>query len=95
MNRFLAGAVGIANALVAGLIIAVGTLGAPYAQARLGLGMPHVVGATIVGALASTAIAVLVCGFLAVVIDMRNTLRQILDEVRQPVPTRRAEPTLQ
>jgi hypothetical protein len=67
MNRFLANAVGFLNALVAIIIIVVGAVaGAKYGDFYL-----------VIGAVIGLAAAILICGLLALAVDIRNELVQI------------------
>jgi hypothetical protein len=67
MNRFLANAVGFLNALIAVVIIVAGAV----AGAIQGLVY------AVIGAVLGLAVAVLICGLLALALDIRNELVQI------------------
>ncbi len=73
MNEFLASVVGALNAIIAFVILGAGVLGALAALSQQN-GVLLAVGC-IVGALFA---AVLVCGVLALVIDIRNSNREIV-----------------
>lgn len=81
MNRLLSSSLGVVNALLAVAIIAVGV------RAGLEDGATMMVGGRVVGGIVGGALGVvaatLICGILATLIDIRNALRQILDELTQ------------
>jgi hypothetical protein len=81
MNRFLADALGKLNALIAGVIILLGViigLASLFSQS----GGFFIMLGSILG---SIVVAVLVCGLLALVIDIRNSNREILEQLRNRV----------
>lgn len=86
MNRFLAGALGALNALLALIFIVVGAM-AGYRMSQsfyyydYGHGDAAAVG-TIVGVIVGCFVAVLVCGFLAVFIVIKDHLAAVRDELK-------------
>jgi len=77
MNSFLADVVGFVNGLLGFLIIAFGAVLGYSAAEGVGL---------LLGALAGLIAAVLVCGALAILIDIRNKLVQISTRVNERSP---------
>lgn len=71
MNRFLAGALGAGNALLAWVIILVPALVGSYHE-DFG-GIIGFLGGLILGGM----LAIVVCGSLALLIDIRNSLREL------------------
>ena len=78
MNRFLADAVSALNAILACAIILVGLLAGLAASNQSGGSFIMV--ATILG---SILVSVLVCGLLALVIDIRNSNREIVELLKR------------
>jgi len=76
MNHFLASMVSGLNAVIAVLIIIVfagiGAAASDQAQASPLVGL-------ILGGLSGLVVATLVCGLLALMIDIRNTLRELVE----------------
>ena len=70
MNKFLASTIGFLNGLLAVIFIAGGAAAGSQMQEQGDLG-------TFLGLLAGLGLAVVICGFLALFIDMRNELIQI------------------
>ncbi len=78
MNRFLASALGYLNDVVGFLIcltcaISGGLAGAAWGEVGFGFFLGSVIG---------MISAVVVCGFTALLLDIRNTIRNILVELR-------------
>jgi hypothetical protein len=67
MNRFLANAVGFINALIAIVLILVGTV----------IGSNQGGGGMVLGFIGGLLLAIFVCGLLALAIEIRNELVQI------------------
>jgi len=77
MNRLLAGTVGFLNGLLAIILVVAGAVaGSAYI---------HVVGFVLGGILGLIAAAI-VCGFLALVIDIRSELVRIREALEQSHP---------
>jgi hypothetical protein len=81
MNRALADAVGFLNGFLAIVLVVAGALtGAALGGA----------GWAVLGFFVGNLVAIIVCGFVAVAIDIRNTLRSIHDhltrEINRPPP---------
>ena len=68
MNKFLASAIGTINALIAWVLILVPPLAGAYSAGPPGL---------IAGLLIGFVLAVVLCGLLALLIDIRDSLREI------------------
>ena len=81
MNRLLASSLGIVNALLAIAIIAVGVRTGLQDDAAIMAGGKIVGG--LVGGVLGVVAATVICGILATLIDIRNALREILDELRR------------
>jgi hypothetical protein len=77
MNRLLAGALANLNAALAIFIILAAVVVGAAARGAFGL---------LVGALFGFAVALLVCGALAVVLDIRASLREIAHALKRPGP---------
>lgn len=82
VNKFLSDILGSLNSAIAMLIILVGMIAGGYAISN------PVLGAMVGGGL-GLLVATLFCGFLALVIDMRSALRQLVEmnRVKTPVQT--------
>lgn len=76
MNRFLASALSVGNALLAWVIILVSTLVGGLNEDFGGL--VGFLGGLVVGGM----LAILVCGALALLIDIRNSLRELCEKQR-------------
>jgi len=74
MNKFLAGAVGFLNILIAIVIITAGGIAGLDGGGSGGM---------LVGLALGFLVALIVCGLLALIIDIRNTLREMLEETRK------------
>jgi hypothetical protein len=81
MNRLLSSGLAIVNALLAIGIIAVGVRSGLQENTAFMAG-GKVAGALVGGVLGVVA-ATIVCGILATLIDIRNALREILDELQR------------
>lgn len=79
MNRFLSSSLGIVNAVLAVVIIGGGVLGGLREGALTGRELLSAV----VGGLLGIVVATLLCGAVATFIEMRDTLREILEELRR------------
>jgi hypothetical protein len=71
MNRFLVSAAGILNVVLAILII--------FGLAILGASGGGGIGGFIRGGLVGLAAAFLICGVMALIIDIRNSLQQLVE----------------
>jgi hypothetical protein len=79
MNRFLADALSRINALIACAIILIGVLVGLVALINQSGGFFIMLG-TILG---SILVSVFLCGLLALIIDIRNINREILEQLRK------------
>ncbi len=77
MNRFLATSLGSANALFAILLILAGPI--------VGWQMGEMAGA-VLGILGGLSAAVLICGFLALLVNIRDVLESILHALEKDTP---------
>lgn len=78
MNRWLASGLGRLNGLLALLLIFAGLVVGIMSGVRLGPSMGFVMG--LIGAVMGGFLAILVCGFLAILIDMKDTLHRIEEQ---------------
>ena len=69
MNEFLANAIGTLNSLIAWALIIVPTVAGGYMSVE----------ATVIGLVSGVILAILVCGTIALLIDMRNCLRKLAE----------------
>lgn len=81
MNRLLSSSLGIVNALLAIAIIAIGVRTGLREGETMFVESGKMLGGLIGGGLGIIA-ATLVCGIVATMIDIRNALREILEELK-------------
>ena len=82
MNRLLSSSLGVVNALLAIAIIAIGVrTGLSEAETTFIQGGKILGG--LVGGVLGVLAATLICGIVATMIDIRNALREVLEELRQ------------
>lgn len=80
MNRFLSSALGIINSVVAVIIIVGGAMsGAAALGIRTGNDLLDILAGIVVGLVA----AALVCGLVGTLIEIRETLQRILEELHR------------
>ena len=78
MNRWLASGLGRLNGLIAFLLILGGLVVGITSGGQLGSSAGFAMGLT--GAVIGVFLAILLCGFLAILIDMKDTLRRIEEQ---------------
>ena len=86
MNRLLSSAVGFLNALLAIILIIVGAI--------LGTAFIHAVVGFVVGGILGFVVAAIICGFLALVIEIRSELvmiREALERINPPLSALRPD----
>jgi hypothetical protein len=77
MNKLLAGTVGLLNGLLAIILVITGAI--------VGTAFIHVAG-FVVGGLLGLLLAAVVCGFLALVIDIRSELIRVREALERSTP---------
>jgi hypothetical protein len=82
MNRLLSSSLGVVNAFLAIGIIAVGVRTGLWEGETTFVEGGKMLGG-IVGGVLGVIAATLVCGIVATMIDIRNTLREILEELKR------------
>ena len=80
MNRLLAGSLGFLNALLAIAFIILSLVAGPSVGQMLGIGELHGLG---LGLLAGSLLAVIVCGSLAILLNIRDSLASIAKSLSQ------------
>lgn len=75
MNRFLASALGFLNGVVAVIILLI----CPIIGGRIGADWGEIGFGFLLGSVIGVIIAVVVCGFIALLIDIRNILVKLRD----------------